>query len=116
MILLDTNVVITHLDTGKPSLDWKGEEYAISTVTVAESLRLPGLSEREYRTVKEFLRRCLVIPVSEKIAEQAAAIGRTRHKKLPDLLIAATALDLDAVLMTTNLKDFRGIPGLKIKK
>ena len=116
MVLLDTNVVITHLDTGKPSLDWKNEEYAVSTVTVAESLRLPGLSEREYGMVKDFLRRCFVIPVSENIAEQAASIGRTRRKKLPDLLIAATALSIGATLMTTNLKDFRGIPGLMIKK
>lgn len=103
MILLDTNVVITHLDAGKPSLDWKHEEYAISTVTVAESLQLPGLSELEYGLVKDFFKRCLVVPVSEKIAEQAAAIGRTRHKKLPDLLIAATALSIGATLMTTNL-------------
>lgn len=116
MILLDTNVVITYLDMGKPLLDWKAEEYAVSTVAVAESLRLPGLSEREYRTVKEFLRRCLVIPVSEEIAEQAAFIGRTRRKKLPDLLIAATALSIGAKLMTTNVKGFRGIPGLEIKK
>ena len=34
-----------------------GVKETAAPVTVAEALRLPGLSEHEYRTVKEFLRR-----------------------------------------------------------
>ncbi|MBI2410332.1 MAG: hypothetical protein HYV32_00350 [Candidatus Kerfeldbacteria bacterium] len=48
------------------------------------------------------------------IAERAAMLGRTRKTKLPDLLIAATALILDIPLITKNKKDFRKIPGLTV--
>jgi len=35
--------------------------------------------------------------------------------KLPDTIIAATALNQEAFLITRNTNDFRGIPGLKIE-
>ena len=35
--------------------------------------------------------------------------------KLPDAIIAATALNQDAFLVTRNVSDFQGIAGLKIE-
>jgi len=33
--------------------------------------------------------------------------------KIPDAIIAATALDLELPLMTRNIKDFKKVPDLK---
>lgn len=53
--------------------------------------------------------------VDSRIARAAAQLGRTRKTKLPDLIIAATAIEFDIPLITKNVKDFRNIPRLRIQ-
>ncbi len=43
-----------------------------------------------------------------------AMLGYSRSRTL-DRMIAATALRIGATLVTANIRDFRGIPGLKIE-
>lgn len=57
-----------------------------------------------------------VWPIDSSIARRAAELGRTRTTKLPDLLIAATALEYNLILITKNVKDFHNIPNLKIQE
>ncbi len=116
VILLDTNAVISHLDRGNLTKILEKSRYAISTITIAELLRLNGLGEAEHEIIDEFIFSCLVVTVSEEIARKAAALGRTRKTKLPDLLIAATAIVLHATLLTNNTADFRRIPNLLLQK
>lgn len=69
----------------------------------------------EKKMIDEFLSITQKFSVDSKIARHAAVIGRTRKTKLPDLLIAATALEWNIPLMTKNLRDFRNIPNLILK-
>ncbi|MFH1253656.1 MAG: type II toxin-antitoxin system VapC family toxin [Candidatus Uhrbacteria bacterium] len=113
--LLDTNIILLHLQKGffRPvKLD---DVFAVSVITEAELLRLPGLGADELKAVDDFLDICSVLPITSEIARRAADLGRTRKTKLPDLLIAATALEHNLILVTKNTKDFLRIPNLKIK-
>lgn len=115
MIVLDTNAVISHLNQGDLSEILRANQYAVSTITIAELLRLKGIGDEERYVIEDFISSCLVIPVDAKIARTAAEIGRTRATKLPDLLIAATAISLLATLVTDNTRDFKKIPRLRIQ-
>ena len=113
--LLDTNVILLHFKNGffrKVKLD---DVFAVSVITEAELLRLPGLGADEIKAVDSFLEICTVLPITSEIARRAADLGRNTKIKLPELLMAATALEHDLILVTKNTKDFRRIPMLKVK-
>ncbi len=114
--LLDTNVLIEEL-AGKQTLtELPAEEIpAISAITITEMLALPGLEPHEEARILSLLERCLILPVDFEVAARAGRFQRTRQKKsVLDLLIAATALAFDCVLVTKNVRDFKGIPDLQI--
>ncbi len=113
--LLDTNIIISHFLGDDLVLSTVGKsDYFISVITEAELLRLPGLSVTELLMIEKLLDIVPSLPVDSAIARHAASLGRTRKSKLPDLLIAATALEHKLPLITKNIKDFRRIPGLAL--
>lgn len=112
--VLDTNIVLTQLIDASISPPHVAGEYAVSVITEAELLQLPGLSEIEQFRIEDILSVCTIIPITSLIARKAAALGRTRRGKLPDLLIAATAILYDVPLVTKNIRDFKNIPQLKV--
>lgn len=115
-VLLDTNIIIDHFNDGILSSISPNIQLAVSVITEAELLRLAGISQAEIATINNFLSITEKIIVSSSIAQRAARIGRTRKNKLPDLLIAATALEYNLALFTRNIKDFQRIPNLHIIK
>lgn len=114
-VLLDTNIVLSHLRDNTLDKAPAEMEFVISVITEAEVLRLPGLGKDELASVEKFISLCKVVNVDSDIARKAAELGRTRKTKLPDLLIAATALHFGLEIMTFDAKDFRRIPGLLLR-
>lgn len=110
-VLLDTNIIILHL-ADQITLPESSYEFAVSTLTVFELLRFPGVSRYENDNIRTFLNICDQLTVTSTIAERAAFIGRTRRSNSIDLLIAATALEHHLPLITKNVKDFKRVPGL----
>jgi predicted nucleic acid-binding protein len=112
--LLDTNIIIQCFRQAKGFLDLLGSlahdgELYISTVTRLEVIR--GMQEREHETTYALLNSIEAIDVSAKVADQAGELirsWRTRGVTLEDMdaIIAATALQHDLALVTTNAKHF----------
>ena len=115
-VLLDTNVVLEHLNSSSSTLVLYERDFAISVITETEILRYPGLEAAELEAIEQFLAITLIIGIDSSIARRAAALGRTRKTKLPDLLIAATALQFGLPLITRNAKDFKNIPQLIVRR
>lgn len=117
--LLDTNVLIGFLG----GLDWAVEflnravfrnaDLMVSTVTRMELLGFPGMTEEEERRISELLGQLKPIAIDERVEEAAIFIRREIGLKLPDALIAATAMTRDAVLVTADT-DFERVNGLRI--
>ncbi|MDP3956447.1 MAG: type II toxin-antitoxin system VapC family toxin [bacterium] len=113
-MILDTNILIAYLNGETPVIDaiskWRREGRAlfISSVSFAEVLALPTLTSREVDTVERFLRAFISAPLDNDLAVVAALLKRTYRLKLPDAIIAATALTRKVPLITRD-RQFRRI-------
>jgi tRNA(fMet)-specific endonuclease VapC len=126
--LIDTDWIIHGLrgeeKAVKKLLELKGEGLAISVISLAE------LYEGIYRstdraadegTLKDFLSGVTVLGINEEICKTFGEQRATLRKvgKLIgdfDLLIAATCLHHNLVLLTDNIREFERVEGLTIMK
>jgi len=115
LILLDTNVVIEHLRSGILTAAASDTLFAISVITEAELFQYAGMGHVEEQALNEFLEITKIYLVDSRIARLAASLGKTRKTDLPDLLIAATALEYGIPLITRNLRDFKNISDLVVR-
>ena len=105
--LLDTNAIVALLQSDNRLLrllqnaQWIG----ISIIAQIEFLAFPGLSEEDKRLFSQFLQRIDVIELSPKQSELIDLTIKLRQQyriKLPDAIIAATAVQYGASLITAD--------------
>lgn len=114
-VLLDTNIIILHVSK-QHVIAPASIIPTISTLTVFELLQYSKLTTVEEQAIRSIVNDCIIEPVSIEIAQRAAVLGRKYCIGPIDLLLAATALELDVPFITKNSKDFRKIPGLVIQE
>jgi predicted nucleic acid-binding protein len=117
--VIDTNVWIDAL-SGKLSADaflritvqasWAG----YSAITRLELFGLPSLKDEEENKITELLKPFLEIAVDSRIIDRAIQVRKAKRIKVPDAIIAATALEKGCSLITRNVEDFKGIDGLVV--
>jgi predicted nucleic acid-binding protein len=106
-LLLDSSAIIGHLrhEEGAPDLPaiTKGRNVLISVITRMELFCDPDSTPEEERRVREFLGGKIgVVPLFDRIEQEAIAFRRATHRKLPDAIIAATAVVLGAEGVSTD--------------
>ncbi len=98
------------------------ERLAFSIITRYELLR--GLKAKQAQTQEAaFTLLCqasLILPLTDQVVDRAATLYGELHRQgalLPDadLLIAATALEAQRILVTNNLAHFQRVPHLVIE-
>jgi len=109
--VLDTNVALYYLGN-RLAQPLPSGIYFVSVMTEMELLSYPGLSEAETVEISNFLSRLTLVMLEEGIKNLAIQLRREHRLKLPDSIIAATALDLDATLLT-NDRQMAKLQGLK---
>ena len=122
MYTLDTNAILYYLkdDVGAVSVlrDVFAENVPIyvSAVTELELFAYSDLTAEEESLIEELLATISVIPVDSRIARLAALVRRSYRLKVPDSVIAATAMFTGSKLLTRNTRDFRKIPNFIVVK
>lgn len=109
-ILVDTDLFIDHL-RGAHGLRTGRHRLAYSVVTRAELFA--GTTATD--TVVQLLAPFRELPVDRAVAERAGRIRRDVGVRMPDALIAATALENALSLATRNTADFNAISGLRLR-
>jgi len=117
--VIDSNILIYHLnaalsDAGEKLLFRLAESDAVtSIITRIELLGWPGRSPDNLSKAETLLSRFDEQQLNEDIVKHTIDI-RCRHRlKLPDSIIAATAIYLKLPLVTRNVSDFKKIKGLR---
>jgi len=122
-LIFDTNVLIDGLrlrPKGKAliaSLEKSEHELYISSVVGFEIFAGRSSQDIDQRKkIQTFLGFFDVVDVSWKIAKRAGEIYRSglRQLEFPDYIIAATAMEIGAEVVTLNRKHFEKIPGVRI--
>jgi len=109
-VLVDTDIFIDHL-RGAVELKPGRHRLRYSVITRAElfagsvGIDLVGRMLAAFREM----------PVDRAIAERAGRIKREVELRMPDALIAATALEHRLSLATRNIKHFGSVRGLRIR-
>jgi predicted nucleic acid-binding protein len=115
--LIDTNSISDYLGGKMPmaGLDFMDEIIDNSpTISVINRIELLGQNRPELAKFKIVVERCFVFELTEEIILKTIALRKSRSIKVPDAIIAATALVHDLTLITHNTSDFQNIPSLKL--
>lgn len=108
-VLVDTDILVDHL-RGARRFEPAGRVH-VSVVTRAELFAVHATDEAR---VTQLLGPFVEHAIDSRIAEQAGRIRRTHRLRLPDALVAATALAFDLPLLTANRRDFEAVSGLRL--
>ncbi|HMQ48682.1 MAG TPA: type II toxin-antitoxin system VapC family toxin [Saprospiraceae bacterium] len=119
--LWDTNTVIYYLQLqfspqAEKFIDdtLKYSSPAISVITEIELLCWKTATDKDLEVLHNFINDALVFGLEQDIKLNTAEIRKAYKIKLPDAIIAATALTYGLTLLTRNVSDFRNINGLSL--
>lgn len=85
----------------------------ISVITKIEVLGFNTL-DKHYTILTDFINDATVLDLVDAVVQISIEIRKKHKTKLPDAIIAATALVYDLALISRNISDFKTIDGLKI--
>lgn len=110
--LLDTNIILYILSGNEFLADYLYQQslYA-SFISEIELFSFKGLTAKEEKNIREFLSQFRIINIDETIKEEAISLRKGYSLKLPDSIIAATAITLQLTLITAD-KQYRQIEKL----
>jgi predicted nucleic acid-binding protein len=106
--LLDTNAVLDFLKgeekiTTVFQTEMKDKPRFISEITRMELLGYPDISPDEEAIIKQFLSLVEIISCDEVVVNRVIKLRRmTKRLKLPDAIIAATAIEYHLVLVSRD--------------
>lgn len=117
--LIDTNAMIDYLGSKLPA---SGMHFmhkvidAVPNVSVVTKIEVLGFNapEQHYKTLSDFINDATVLDLTNNVVEASIEIRKKHKTKLPDAIIAATALVYDLDLISRNISDFKNIDGLKV--
>jgi predicted nucleic acid-binding protein len=109
-LLVDTDVFVDHL-RGHAHLKLGRHRAHVSVITRAELHAGTSASQ----LIATLLAPYREIAVDRAIAERAGRIRRDTGIRLPDALIAATALEHRLGLVSRNERDFGRVRGLRLR-
>ena len=122
MKLLDTTVAVDHLRGDRSAIDLLRELVENDeTLAASEVVRfelVAGVRDDELPALEQFFSAVSWVAVGEDVARAAGGLAR-KHRRAhggiddADYLIAATALLLEADLLTTNMRHFPMLQGLR---
>jgi len=114
--LIDTNVIIdfSHGIFSEKSKDFVAsilnEKSIISAITQIELLGFSTVPPQ----IEKFVRFTSIVGINDSVIEKTIEIRKKHRIKLPDAIIAGTALVNNLTLLTRNISDFSGIENLEV--
>ena len=113
-LLVDTNVALYLLGgDGTVANILHGKDVYLSFITELEPLSYPSIDAEEENAIRGFLNDCVIFDVNSEVKRLAVNIRRSHRLRLPDAIIAATALYLKVPLLSAD-RDFEEVNELSL--
>ncbi len=117
--LIDSNAVIDYLSGELPNDGMMFMNTVINNIpliSIISKIEVLGYntSQEAHQLLLDFIGDSIVIRLSENIVNKTISLRKEYKIKIPDAIIAATAIENKMVLMTRNIKDFIKIENLVI--
>ena len=110
MTVLDTNILIYLLE-GRLQGELPTSGLCVSVITEIELLSYDQLTETQEVRIRDLIARLTVIGLTPQVKEAAIRLRKATRLTIPDAIIAATALSLNAELFTNDDR-LMTLPGL----
>jgi predicted nucleic acid-binding protein len=121
-LLLDTNVLIYHFKNGltaefteQLALTIVVQQAYISVITRIEMLAWKGHTALSLQQTTGLIAQLPELGINEAVITQTIHVRKAHGLKLPDALIAATALVHGLQLVTANVVDFQRVERLAMQ-
>jgi hypothetical protein len=114
--LIDTNTLIDAQTKSMPQNGLKflksiiDEDFTISFITYIEFLGYKAATKDS----ENFIALADMIEINKPIIDICIALRKAQRIKLPDAIIAATALVYDLTIISRNISDFNNIAKLQV--
>lgn len=118
--LLDSNTVIDYIGRQHPDkgTQWLNQviddDINVSIITKIEVLSYDPDKDDNYQVLVDFFDAANIFDLTSNIVSKTIQIRQKQRVKLPDAIIAATALVNDFTVISRNTKDFKNIEGLEV--
>ncbi|SKA02282.1 type II toxin-antitoxin system VapC family toxin [Sediminibacterium ginsengisoli] len=113
-LLLDTNAILYVLGGDETLASFlNGKDLYLSVISELELLSYKKITPKETKVITSFLEEMRIENISENVKKLTIEIRKSTHLKLPDCIIAATAIALNIPLVTSD-KQLSSVPGLDI--
>jgi predicted nucleic acid-binding protein len=105
-VVFDTCAIVTLLDQQYDlsllGINVDEAQLFTSVIVRMELLSKRNITDDEELDIQEFLDDLVVVPLDEAVEQKSIEIRRVASVKLPDSIVAATSILLDAVLLTDD--------------
>lgn len=112
MKVLDTNVII-YLLNHQLVTPLPVDQYLVSVISRIELLGWKDLSLGQEATIQAVLADLTIVGIDDPLIDLVIELRKTTNLRIPDAMIAATAMLTDSELVTRDV-GFKQVPGLKV--
>jgi len=118
-MLVDSNVIIDYVSNRIPEKSAKQLDIYFNSnfsVSIISKIEVLGFNTQEYELeqLESFIQLSSIVYIDEAVADKTIESRRMKRIKLPDAIIAATALVQNCILLSHNTTDFNKIEGLQV--
>ena len=116
VVVIDTNVISRYfnnsLDSNLVSI-LETSSFKISVITRIELLSWDKYNSKQLEVLTDFVSNCNIVYLDDNIVVKTIELRRKYKLKIPDAIIAASALLSNATLISLD-NDFKNVKGLKV--
>ena len=111
--LVDTNFLIHLSEEDKIVIPFLDDNISISYITELELLGVFSISKEQLKNAQNLINDCIVLEMNSQIKQKVISLKQSYKIKLPDAIIAATAIVYNLPFIT-SYADFKKIKELQL--
>lgn len=101
--VIDSNAVLYYLDRNSCLQNYYDKEFIVSVISEIELLGYSDITADEEVAVNNFLKDCEILNITDEIKQTTISLRKKYRIKLPDAIIAATAICCSVPLLSADV-------------